>query len=128
MADITRPGGAAKGNPRYEFLGVTRYWRYSTERMEQLFKQGRIVQRSPGTVPAQKRYLDESKGVALQDFWTDIPMLRGITQSGELLGYPTQKPLALLVRVLSIATDGFGCSRSLLRVRHYSHRGAQAEA
>src|SRR6266542_6093520 len=49
LADITGPGGAAKGNPHYEFLGVTRYWRYSREHMEQLYKEGRIVQRRPGS-------------------------------------------------------------------------------
>ena len=44
LGDITGPGGAAKGNPQYEFLGVTRYWRYSRDRMNELYKQGRIVQ------------------------------------------------------------------------------------
>lgn len=105
LADITGPGGAAKGNPHYEFLGVTRYWRYSRERMQELYDHGLIVQRSPGAVPAQKRYLDESKGVALQDLWTDIPMLRGLTTGGERLGYPTQKPQALLERILAVASN-----------------------
>ncbi len=59
LSDITGPGGAAKGNPRYEFLGVTRYWRFSERRMRELYEQGRIVQTRPGTVPRQKRYLDE---------------------------------------------------------------------
>ncbi|MDE1820847.1 MAG: restriction endonuclease [Euryarchaeota archaeon] len=105
-ADITGPGGAAKGNPHYEFLGVTRYWRYSKERMEELYRQGRIVQASPGSVPWQKRYLDESHGVALQDIWTDIQMLRGISGS-ERLGFPTQKPEALLDRIiLSSSSEG----------------------
>ena len=59
LGDITGPGGAAKGNPQYEFLGVTRYWRYSQARMQELYEQGRIVQSKPGGVPAYKRYLDE---------------------------------------------------------------------
>ena len=104
LADITGPGGAAKGNPQYEFLGVTRYWRYSRDRMEELHRQGRIVQRRPGAVPALKRYLDESKGVALQDFWADIRMLRGLSK-GERLGYPTQKPEALLERIIAISSN-----------------------
>ena len=104
LADITGPGGAAKGNPYYEFLGVKRYWRYSKERMQELYDQGLIVQSKPGTVPARKRYLDESKGVALQDVWTDIDMLRGMTK-GERLGYPTQKPLALLERIIEISSN-----------------------
>src|SRR5450759_796305 len=58
LADITGPGGASKGNPHYEFLGVTRYWRYSQKRMQRMYEEGRIIQSRPGTVPAQKRYLD----------------------------------------------------------------------
>ena len=50
-SDMTAPGGAAKGNPHYEFLGVTRYWRYSEENMEKLHAKGRIVQTKPGRVP-----------------------------------------------------------------------------
>ena len=44
LGDITGPGGAAKGNPRYEVMGVTRYWRYSREKMQKLIDVGRIVQ------------------------------------------------------------------------------------
>ena len=107
LADISGPGGAAKGNPYYEFLGVTRYWRYGRERMQELYNSGLIVQSKPGRVPAQKRYLDESKGVALQDVWTDIEMLRGLNRSltkQERLGYPTQKPEALLERILQVGS------------------------
>lgn len=104
LGDITGPGGAAKGNPQYEFLGVTRYWRYSRERMQELYEQGRVVQRRPGSVPAIKRYLDESRGVALQDVWTDIEMLRGL-RTGERLGYPTQKPEALLERIIATSSN-----------------------
>jgi DNA modification methylase len=107
LADISGPGGAAKGNPYYEFLGVTRYWRYSRVRMQELYNSGLIVQSKAGSVPAQKRYLDESKGVALQDVWTDIEMLRGLNRSltkQERLGYPTQKPEALLERILQVGS------------------------
>lgn len=103
-ADVTGPGGAAKGNPYYEWKGVTRYWRYSRESMEQLEAQGRLVYSKSG-MPYQKRYLDESKGVSLQDTWNDIEMLRGISTSGERLGYPTQKPLALLERIINTSSD-----------------------
>src|SRR5205823_1995183 len=41
MDNLQGPGGAAKGNPQYEVMGVTRYWRYSKERMNQLIKEGR---------------------------------------------------------------------------------------
>jgi adenine-specific DNA-methyltransferase len=105
LSDITAPGGgqAAKGNPRYEFLGVTRYWRFSEARMQELHKQGRIVQTSPGTVPAQKRYLDEMPGVPLQDLWLDIKPVQ--SQSAEALAYVTQKPEALLDRVIKASSN-----------------------
>lgn len=51
-----------------------------------------------------KRYLDESKGVSLQDLWTDIDMLRGIHKK-ERLGYPTQKPEALLERIIKASSN-----------------------
>ncbi|MEO7190914.1 MAG: DNA methyltransferase [Vicinamibacterales bacterium] len=105
LGDLTAPGGAApsKGNPHYEFLGVTRYWRYSQENMQRLHAEGRIIQTRPGTVPAYKRYLDEGKGVPLGTVWDDIGPLQG--QSTESLGYPTQKPIALLERILQISSD-----------------------
>ncbi len=104
-ADVTGPGGAAKGNAHYEWNGVTRYWRYKRSNMEELEAQGRLVYSKSGMV-YQKRYLDESKGVAIQDFWDDIPMLRGIHQNSERLGYPTQKPEALLERILKSSSNG----------------------
>jgi adenine-specific DNA-methyltransferase len=100
LSDITGPGGAAKGNPRYEFLGVTRYWRFSEKRMKQMYEDGRIVQTKPGAVPRQKRYLDDMPGIPLQDLWLDIPMVQA--QSKERLGYDTQKPEKLLERVLEL--------------------------
>lgn len=103
LSDTTGPGGASKGNPRYEFLGVTRYWRFKKERMQQLYEQGRIVQTSPGAVPQQKRYLDEMPGVPLQDLWLDIPTVQ--PQSAERLGYDTQKPEALLERILGLCSN-----------------------
>ena len=102
LSDLTAPGGASpeKRNPHYEFLGVTRYWRYSKENMEKLHAQGRIVQSAPGRVPSFKRYLDEMPGVALQNDWSDIRP----TPRSESLGYPTQKPLALLERIVSASS------------------------
>jgi len=105
LSDITAPGGAkaSKGNPHYEFLGVTRYWRFSKEKIQEMYKQGRIVQTSPGTVPAQKRYLDEMPGTPLQDLWLDIKPIQ--SQSVEALGYDTQKPEALLERIVKLSSN-----------------------
>ena len=104
LGDITAPGGAApsKGNPHYEFLGVTRYWRYSKENMKKLYAEGRIIQTKPGRVPQYKRYLDEGKGTPIGTIWDDINPVHG--SGGEALGYPTQKPLALLNRILELSS------------------------
>jgi DNA modification methylase len=101
LSDLSGPGGAAKGNPSYEVMGVTRYWRYTQEKMQALIEQGRVVQTNPGAVPAYKRYLDEMPGVALQNDWQDV-----LPSSGsENLGYPTQKPLLLLERIIMASSN-----------------------
>lgn len=103
LDNLLGPGGAAKGNPVYEFLGVTRAWRYSKMRMTELYEEGKVIQTRPGTVPMFKRYLDASKGVPLQSIWTDISMIRG--WSGEKLDYPTQKPEALIERIIRASSN-----------------------
>jgi DNA modification methylase len=103
MGDLTAPGGAspAKRNPHYEFLGVTRYWRFAKQNMQAMYDRGEIVQTSPGAVPRHKRYLDVAQGVSIQNNWDDI-----LPASGqEFLGYPTQKPLALLERIISSSSN-----------------------
>ncbi|TXI28044.1 MAG: site-specific DNA-methyltransferase [Nitrosomonas oligotropha] len=103
LSDITGPGGASKGNPSYEFLGVTRFWRFKREKMEELYQQGRIIQTKPNTVPQQKRYLDEMPGVPLQDLWLDINTVQ--PQAFERTGYATQKPEELLERIIKLGTN-----------------------
>lgn len=103
LDNLTGPGGAAKGNPQYEVMGVTRYWRYSQERMDALIKEGRVIQTRPGTVPQYKRYLDEMPGVSLQDVWTDVDPIN--SRAAERLGYPTQKPIALLERIIKTSSN-----------------------
>jgi adenine-specific DNA-methyltransferase len=103
-ADITGPGGATKGNPVFEWKGITRAWRFSKKRMEELDAQGKIVYSKTGMCYL-KRYLDESKGVPLQDLWHDIEMLRGIHVGSEFLGYKTQKPEALLQRIIKLCSS-----------------------
>jgi len=102
LSDITAPGKSLKGNPYYEFLGVTRYWRFSEKKMKEMYEKGRIVQTKPGTVPAQKRYLDEMPGVPLQDMWLDIKPIQ--SQAAERAGYDTQKPETLLERILKLSS------------------------
>jgi site-specific DNA-methyltransferase (adenine-specific) len=89
-------------NLTYEFLGVTRVWRWTRDRMQKAYDDGLVVQSAPGRVPQLKRYLDEQRGIPLDDVWTDIPPLN--SQAQERLHYPTQKPLALLERIISVAS------------------------
>ena len=72
LTDLTAPGSGSRGHPKYEFMGVVRYWRYAKEKMIRLQSEGRIVQPAPGRVPRYKRYLDEMPGVAVGDSWDDI--------------------------------------------------------
>ena len=128
LGDLTGPGGAAKGNPSYEVMGVTRFWRYSKAKMAELTRQGRIVQMKPGAVPAYKRYLDEMTGVSLQDLWSDIGPIGA--QAQERLGYPTQKPEALLARIIAasshegaIVLDPFcGCGTTIAAAQALGRR------
>lgn len=90
-------------NLTYEFLGVTRVWRWTRERMEKAYADGIVVQSRPGRVPQMKRYLDEQRGRPLGDVWTDIPPIN--SRAAERLGYPTQKPLALLERLIRMTTE-----------------------
>jgi len=106
LSNITGPGGAAKGNPYYEVMGVWRYWRYSQEKMNKLIAEGRIIQTSPGAVPRYKYYLDEMPGIPLQNLWDDINPIH--SKSAERLGYPTQKPVALLERIIKASSNEGG--------------------
>jgi site-specific DNA-methyltransferase (adenine-specific) len=107
-------------NLTYEFLGVTRVWRWTRERMQEAFEKGLVVQPRPGGVPRFKRYLDEQEGRPVDSVWTDIPPIN--SQAAERLGYPTQKPLALLERIVrtsskenDIVLDAFcGCGTALV--------------
>ena len=103
LVSLLGPGGAAKGNPFYEFLGVSRYWVHSKAKMQELYENGIIIQTKPGAVPQKKRYLDEAPGVPLQDIWVDISAVQG--GAIENCNYPTQKPEALLERIIQIGSD-----------------------
>lgn len=74
-------------NLTYEFLGVTRVWRWTRDRMQSAYDDGLIVQTAPGRVPRLKRYLDEQRGRSIGDTWTDIAPLN--SRARERLGYPT---------------------------------------
>src|SRR5260370_30918694 len=76
-----------------------RSWGASLERLEAWYAEGRILLKKDGTprLDGLKVYLDEEKGKQIGTVWTDIDRVKNT--SGERIGYPTQKPLALLVRI-----------------------------
>ena len=89
----------------YEWHGARpykgRHWAFSRKNMDKMLSEGRIEFRKTG-MPVFKRYLDEQPGVPQQDIWTDIRLHAG---SKERLGYPTQKPLALLERIVTASSN-----------------------
>lgn len=88
-------------NLTYEWKGHTRVWRWTKEKMQELHNSGRLVYTRTG-LPRYKRYLDEMKGTPVTDVWTDIPPIN--SQAQERIGYPTQKPLALLNRIIAASS------------------------
>ncbi len=99
--DLTA-GGLSGGGYKYEYKGVSRIWRCPRSTLQQYEREGRIHWPKKG-VPRLKRYLDEFRGVALQDVWTDIRVIHN--QSLERVGYDTQKPEALLERIMLASSN-----------------------
>ncbi|MCG2815407.1 MAG: restriction endonuclease [Candidatus Aminicenantes bacterium] len=102
LADLTNPN-KNRPNLTYEFLGITRVWRWTKARMMKAYKNGLIIQSAPGRVPVLKRYLDEQEGTPVDDLWNDIKPVQ--SQALERLGYPTQKPEALLERIIQASSN-----------------------
>ncbi len=94
--------GLSGGGYTYEWNGVTKLWRLPETRMRELHEQGRIRYTQSGTAE-YIRYLDEMPGLPLQDVWDDISPIN--SQAAERLGYPTQKPLALLERIIQASSN-----------------------
>lgn len=103
--DMTSPN--PRPNLTYEWKGhqpPPNGWRYSQERMAELDAQGRIwYPNSKEKRPRLKRYLDEQSGPVAGNVWTDISPIN--SRAAERLGYPTQKPLALLERVIAASSN-----------------------
>ena len=98
LSGLDPPGGRG---PVYEFHGVTKAWRLSEDKMHALERDGRIYLKSK--IPQLKRYLDELDGQAVHDIWVDISPVNPMAK--ERVGYPTQKPVALLDRIIRASSN-----------------------
>lgn len=109
LITCTGPGDRTGTRAHYEWRGQFpppgRHWAWQIGRMEELDAAGLLVHSATG-IPRRKRYEDEAPGVALQDVWNDIGRLDA--HSLERIGYETQKPVALLARMISASTEHGG--------------------
>ena len=105
LDNMTSPN--PRPNMTYEWRGhppPVKGWRYSLETMAKLHDEGRIwYPDNPNQRPRLKRYLNEMPGNVVDNVWTDIPPIN--SQAKERIGYPTQKPLALLERIIKASSN-----------------------
>lgn len=105
LDNLTSPNPRA--NLTYTWQGFAppeKGWRYSRASMDELDQDGRIYKPEDKTKrPRLKRYLEENEGRVVDDLWGDIPPVN--SQARDRSGYPTQKPIALLERILSAASN-----------------------
>lgn len=101
--DLTAMGirHGSSGEPwrGYDVASKGNHWKFTIANLNRLDAEGRIYWPEKGGWPRYKRYLDEIKGVTLQDLWVDIPPINA--KAKERLGYPTQKPEELLERIIN---------------------------
>ncbi len=94
--------GLSGGGYTYEYKGTTSLWRVPLETMQRLDTANKLHFTNKGGI-RMKRYLDENKGTPLQCLWDDIPPIN--SQARERMGYPTQKPEALLERIIKASSN-----------------------
>ena len=103
-SDLRNPG--VRPNLRYTYKGYEPHpngWAVSREKMERYDQEGRLYfpRKKSGRIRL-KRYLDEQPGHKIQNLWDDISPIN--SQAKERLGYPTQKPVALLKRIIEASS------------------------
>ncbi|MCC5983041.1 MAG: restriction endonuclease [Rhodobacteraceae bacterium] len=107
-ADLTgagvRNGASGKAWKGIDVTAKGRHWAFPVEKLDEMDAEGKIHwPKREGGVPQRKRYLDELPGMPVQDVITDIKPIHNI--GGERLGYPTQKPVALLERIIAASSN-----------------------
>ncbi|MGB8769192.1 MAG: DNA methyltransferase [Candidatus Korobacteraceae bacterium] len=129
--DLTASMQRASSGQLYEWKGFrpppSRCWAYSKENMEQFEAKGLLTYSQRG-MPRLKLYLDQMPGVPCDDIWVDVPPIN--SQAQERLGYPTQKPEALLERIIKassnegdIVLDPFcGCGTAVVAAQRLKRR------
>jgi DNA modification methylase len=96
-----QPDVVPRPNLRYEWNGNNLQWYVSKERMQELHNQDRLEYSPKTGIPRVKKYLDDLDGVPIKDVWYDIKQIQG----KEKLDYATQKPVALLNRILKMFSN-----------------------
>jgi DNA modification methylase len=133
MADNLLAAGIRHGESGKSWHGINptktgNHWQYTIQKLDELDRQGRIYYPEKGKMPRLKRYLDELDGKPLTAEWVDIPSIGA--HAKERLDYPTQKPLALLERIISSSSnkgdtvlDPFcGCGTTILAAQTLERR------
>ena len=103
LGDLTNPN-RNRPNLTYEWNGHLRVWRWTKNRMQEAHDSGLIHYTSTG-LARQKRYLDEMQGNPVDTIWEDEGVKPIQSRSKERIGYPTQKPLALLERIIESSSN-----------------------
>ncbi len=104
LADFTQAGQGPSRNfgGREIHPPQGKHWIWTQMRVDEAMKTGRLVFTNPN-VPRVKRYLDESKGDLVEDVWGDVSPINAMAR--EKLGYPTQKPEALMERIIKASSN-----------------------
>ena len=101
-ADGTRKGSSGQPWRGIDPAAKGMHWKFAIETLDKLDAEGRIYWPKRGVMPQYKRYREELQGKAVPDIWDDINRINPV--GGERLGYPTQKPVALLERIIETSS------------------------
>lgn len=129
LVPVDGPGGAAKGNPYYEFQGVEGYWRYSKQTMQEYFDNGEIIVKSNSL--SRKYYLSKAKnkgGKTPTTWWDDVGtatngtrLLKSIFDNKKV--FDTPKPIEFIERICHL-----GMARDSIILDSFAGSGTTAHA